>query len=76
MTLYCVAPVEAVHETSIDAWVGLLVVGVPGAGESVWALFVVTVELFPAELTAVIVKLYVLPGVRVKNVADVPLIPL
>jgi hypothetical protein len=76
-TKYDVAPVAADHVITADVWVGLLDAGAAaGAGESVLTLFVVTVELLPAELTAVIVKLYVLPGVRVKNVADVPLIPL
>ena len=55
VTRYDAAPVAAVNVTTIDVLVALLSVAVPGAGESDWTLFVVTVELFPAELTAVIV---------------------
>lgn len=55
VTRYDAAPVAALNVTTIDVLVAPLSVGVPGAGESVWTLFVVTVELFPPELTAVIV---------------------
>lgn len=75
VTLYDAAPVAALYVTTIDVLVAPLSVAVPGAGESVWTLFVVTVELFPAELTAVIVKLYELPGVRLVNVALVETTP-
>lgn len=73
VTRYDAAPFTGTNETSIVVLVAPLTVGVP-AGESVWTVFVVTVELIPAELTAVIVKVYEFPGVRPVNVVDVPLI--
>jgi hypothetical protein len=55
VTKYDAAPFTVAYVTTIDVLVAALSVAVPGAGESVWTLFVVTVELIPAELTAVIV---------------------
>lgn len=55
VTKYSVAPVAAANVTTIDVLVAPLSVATPGAGESVWTLFVVTVVLIPPELTAVIV---------------------
>jgi hypothetical protein len=76
VTKYDVAPFAAPNVTTIDVLVAALSVGAAAsAGESVWTAFVVTVELIPAELTAVIVKVYELPGVRPVNdalVADTP----
>ena len=74
VTKYDAAPFTGTNETTIDVLVAPLTVGVP-AGESVWAVFVVTVELIPAELTAVIVKVYEFPGVRPVNVALVETTP-